>query len=119
MGIAQDGKIVAGVLFEDYNGASLAMHCAGEPRSLFRRFLWMVFDYPFAQLKCKKVYGPVPASNIGACRLNEHLGFKVETRLVDAHPEGDILLFAMRKEDCRWLVLGERYRGKAVSTASA
>ncbi len=121
LAVVQDKKIVAAVLYESFNGASIQMHIAAEPgkRWMTKRFLWMCFHYPFEQLGCKKIVGPVPASNKAAQEFDEHLGFKLETRLVDVCPDGDMLLYTMRKEDCRWLKLTEKYNGQALSACAA
>jgi hypothetical protein len=36
------------------------------------------------------------------------LGFTLETRLKDAAPSGDMLVYVMRREDCKWLNLRRR-----------
>lgn len=97
--------LLAGVLFEDWNGANIVMHVAAVPDRhwLCREFLWYCFHYPFVELGVKRVTGIVPSSNLKARRFDEHLGFTLEATLKDAHPEGDLLIYAMRKEDCRWL----------------
>lgn len=102
--------LIAGVLYEEYNGVNCLMHVAATPGShwLTREFLWAVFHYPFLQLNCRRVTGPVPASNSLARRFDEHLGFTLEATLKDAHPTGDLLLYVMHKRDCRWLELDKR-----------
>lgn len=108
IGLATDtGELRAGVLFEDYNGANLLMHVAAVPGRtwLHREFLWYCFYYPFMENGCKRVTGIVPSTNLEARRFDEHLGFTLEATLKDAHPDGDLCVYVMRKEDCRWLNL--------------
>lgn len=97
--------LLAGVLFEDWNGANIVMHVAALPGRhwLCREFLWYCFHYPFIELGVKRVTGIVPSTNLEARRFDEHLGFTLEATLKDAHPTGDLLIYVMRKEDCRWL----------------
>lgn len=97
--------LLAGVLYEDWNGANVLMHVAAAPGRewLCREFLWYCFHYPFVELGVKRVTGIVPSTNLEARRFDEHLGFTLEATLKDAHPTGDLLVYAMRKEDCRWL----------------
>lgn len=98
------GELVGGVLYEDYNGANVMAHIAGEGQGwLDREFLWMMFDYPFNQLKVNRITGIVPSSNEAARRFDEHLGFVQEAILKDAHPEGDLIVYRMRRDECRWL----------------
>ncbi len=104
IGRIKDGKIVAGVLYEDFNGASVVCHIAGEGRAwMNRQFLSIIFDYPFNQLKVKQIIGYVVSSNHSARNLDEKLGFKREANLRDAHPDGDLIIYVMRRKDCRWL----------------
>lgn len=99
----KDGKLVAGVLYEDWNGANVVCHIAGDGQWLNRRFLWAMFDYPFNQLGVKRITGIVPSCNTQARRFDEHLGFELEATLHDAHPQGDLLVYVMPRSKCRWL----------------
>lgn len=105
IGLEENDQLIAGVLFDNYNGASICMHVAAVPgkRWMTREFLWYCFYYPFMELKVKRITGLVPESNLVARRFDEHLGFKLETRLEDAHPDGDVLVYKMMKSDCRFL----------------
>lgn len=105
IGLEEDGELIAGVLFDNYNGASICMHVAAVPgkRWLTREFLWYCFYYPFVELGVKRITGLVPESNLAARRFDEHLGFRLEARLEDAHPDGDVLVYKMTKADCRFL----------------
>lgn len=120
IGLAEDGKLIAGVLYEDFNKTNIAAHIAGLPdkKWMCRMFLWAMFDYPFNQLKVKRITGVVAASNLAARRFDEHLGFTLEATLKDAHPDGDLLIYCMRREQCRWLSLGKRYEQSSTSSRS-
>lgn len=109
--LIEDNKIIAGVLFDNYNGASIQMHVAAEPgaRWMTRQYLWKCFDYPFRQLNCNLVVGLVAASNHDARRFDENLGFTLKATLEDAHPDGDLLIYGMTKHQCKWLNLGAKY----------
>jgi hypothetical protein len=105
-----DGKLVAGIVYDAFTGASIAMHSRVEDAAkVSRKWLWMIFDYVFNQLKCKRATGIVPSWNIKAQKTNEHLGWKRETTLADYFPGGNAIIYIMRPEDCRWLKLGARY----------
>lgn len=104
IGRVKDGKIVAGVLYEDYNGANVSCHIAGEGKNwLSRKFISIIFDYPFNQLKVKRITGIVQSTNIKAQHLDEHLGFEREFVMKDAHPDGDLIVYKMTADKCRWL----------------
>jgi len=103
IGRVKDGKIVAGVLYQDHNGPNVFAHIAVEPGGMNRKFLSIIFDYPFNQLKVKRITGVVASSNAAARKLDEHLGFELEAILQDAHPEGDLCVYKMTADKCRWI----------------
>lgn len=81
------------------------MHVAAEPtrRWLTRQFLQISFDYPFNQTKVRVILSPVASGNAACIRFIEHLGFTLGATLKNAHPDGDLLLYTMQREQCRWL----------------
>lgn len=97
-------ELIAGVMYDYWNGASVYMHVAILGR-LTREYIWVCFDYPFNQLGCNVVLGLVAEENAAAQRFDEHLGFRLQTRIENAHPSGALLLYVMRKEDCKWASL--------------
>ena len=108
IGYEKDGDLIAGVMYDGFNGSNISIHSRiDNPRIVPKKFYWMVFDYPFNQLNVKRLSGIVCFNNNKAQRLNEHLGFKREAVLGDYFPEGDAIVYVMRKDDCRFL--GEKY----------
>ena len=105
IGWTHDDVLVAGVAYNEYNGANIQMHVASDGTKLWmrREFLWACFDYPFNQAKVRRVTGVVSEGNKSAQKFNEHLGFKLEARLKDAHPTGDLLVYVMWKDNCKWV----------------
>jgi hypothetical protein len=119
--LAPDGSIRAGILFNEYNKANVMIHVASEGKYwLSRKLLWFTFWYVFEQLGCRRASGCCVSNNHASHNLLLHIGFVFEAALKDAHPDGDLLLFRLRKEDCRWLNLRERrhvYSDKTYATA--
>ena len=101
------GMLIAGVWYEGYNGANMNIHVAALPgrRWMTREFLYATFAYPFVQCNVRRLTGLVPESNTDAQRFDEHIGFTLETRLKEATPDGDLLVYRMFKDECRWLRL--------------
>lgn len=97
--------LIAGVLYQNFNGVNISAHIAAEPGAtwLNRAFLWTIFDYPFRQLGVKRITGLVPDANSAAKAFDEHLGFVEEARIDGALPSGDLIIYRMREQDCRWL----------------
>lgn len=115
-----DGTIAAACLFESCNGASILLHCVGEGKDwLNREFLWFVFYYPFEQLGLHKIISPVSSSNAACIRFIKHIGFSLEATLKSADPNGDLLLFTLERQNCKWLDLRGKYRGEAEGSNSA
>lgn len=105
IGQEQDGVLIAGAVFVEYNGRNCFTHLAGDgKRWLNREFLRVGFRYPFNQLGCSRISGWVEADNEAARRLNEHFGFRVEATLREAGRNGqDVLIMVMFRNECRWL----------------
>ena len=115
IGLVKDDCIVAGVIFENWNGRSLMAHMVVEDK-LTRGFIHAIFDYAFTACNVLKVICPVSSANLKSCRLVENMGFNEEGRIKDAAPDGDVILYTMTKPDCRFL--GERYGQKQPDAAS-
>lgn len=105
IGWARDERLVAGVVYNEWNGVNVCMHVAsdGTRRWMTREFLRIAFDYPFNQAGVNRITGMVGEGNVQARRFDEHLGFRLETRLAGAHPTGDLLVYVMWRDECRWL----------------
>lgn len=106
---SHDDKLLGGVIFQQFTGASITIHVAAfDPHWINPDMLWITFHYPFEQLKVKKIFGQVPQDNSRALEFDRKLGFKVETIIRDVYPDGDMVLLSMYREDCRWLKLKPR-----------
>lgn len=104
IGIEIDGVLVVGVMYDAYTGSSIAIHSrCDDPRAPSREFYQHIFGYPFNQLKVRRLTGLVCASNERARRVDEKLGFREEACLSDYFPDGDAIVYIMRREDCRFL----------------
>ena len=98
-----DGELVAGVLYEDWNGANVMCHIAGAGNWATRHYLAVIFDYPFNQLGARRITVPVSAKNDKCIRLVKSMGFHLECRLELATLDSDILLFCMFRKQCKYL----------------
>ena len=104
IGLERDGELVAGVVFDNYVGRSMCIHVAGDGGHwLTRSFLREVFGYVFDQASVHKLIGPVDSTNAAARRFDEHLGFVAEAVLKDASRDGDLILYTMTRQQCRFL----------------
>ena len=105
MGAQIDGQIVAGVVFNNYNGANCTVHIAIERRGRFLIDLFRaVCDYAFRRCGLKRMTGMVPASKPHVLAFYLHLGFEEEFVMREAaHDGGDLHVLVMRPAGCRWL----------------
>jgi hypothetical protein len=102
IGCERDGELVAGVMFQQYNGASIYAHIAITGR-MTKDWLWFIFYYPFVQLGCHVIIVLIACGNRKARAFVENAGFVLRTMLPDADPSGDVCLYILQKQDCRFL----------------
>lgn len=125
IGLQDDGALIAGVVYNEWNGVNINMHVAAiGKRWMTREYLWTCFDYPFNQCHVQRITAFVEDDNAAAIKFDEHLGFKYEASMKDAYEHdgkiGDILLMCMRREDCRWLnIRKDRHERLSIATARA
>jgi RimJ/RimL family protein N-acetyltransferase len=99
-----DGEVKAVVAFDNILDKSCEMHTAAiVPNWISKDLLWACFDYPFNILKVKVILATVASTNTEALKLDRHLGFVDKAYIEDAHIDGDLVILAMRRENCRWL----------------
>ena len=105
MCVEEDGRPVAGVLFDFYNGATIHAHIWIDPERMpTREWFCAIFDYPFHRLKIKKIVGQVKSSNDSALELDKHFGFVKEAEITDYYDDGSsLLVYTMTYEQCRIL----------------
>jgi hypothetical protein len=99
-----EGELLGGVIYEGCISNCIFMHQGSFDKTwLSPDMLWTVFHYPFVQLGLGMVCGTIPSSRSELLDFNLRLGFKVEAVIKGAYKDGDLLIMAMRKPDCRWL----------------
>jgi len=106
IGLKKNGEFVAGVIYENWNRRTITCHIAISGR-LTPRYLAVIFDYPFNVCDVKKIIVPVDSTNSKSVNLVEKMGFTEEARIKDGMADGDMILYTLAKNDCKYL--GERY----------
>jgi len=101
----RNGQRLGGYLYTDYTGESLSMHSASwAARWLNRNMVFIAFDYPFRQLRVKRIFGQTPEDNQPALEFNRKCGFKVIARIKGVYKGGVACIVTMMEpEDCRLL----------------
>ena len=104
------------MIYENWNKASIVCHIAIEGR-MTKGYLKAIFDYPFKVCEVEKIIVPVASENKKSNKIVTNMGFTEEARIKDCHPDGDIILYTLKREDCRFL--GERYgKRRTITTTS-
>ena len=102
IGFEDDNGIRAGVIYENWNGKSLVVHLAIKGR-ITRKFLGAIFRYGFVTCGIEKAIAPVSSGNEKINSFVKKVGFIEEARITDAAPDGDIVLYTLKKADCKYL----------------
>lgn len=105
IGWQKNGQLVAGVAYANFNGVNIECHIAsdGSKQWMTREYLRTIFDYPFRQANVRRITVCVGEGNSASRKFVEHLGFRLEARLHAAHPTGDILIYRMWRDECRFI----------------
>jgi RimJ/RimL family protein N-acetyltransferase len=98
-----NNELCAGVLYENYNKANIVCHIAGEGAWACREYLATIFHYPFVQLGVKRITVPVNDSNVKSIGLVEKMGFIMEAKLAQATPDGDLLIYRLFRDECKYI----------------
>ena len=106
IGLECDGELVAGVIYENWNHQSIWCHIAVEGK-MTPAYLAAIFDYPFNVAQVEKIIVPVGSDNEESVKVVTNMGFTEESRIKEGRPEGDIVFYTLRRDDCRFL--NERY----------
>ncbi len=104
IGLEQDGKLVAGVVYTDFNGRNITAAIYGVGKKwLNREFLWFMFWYPFEQAGAERITATIEVFNKESHNLVQRLGFTHEATLQRAGRFGDLCVYRMFRDDCKWL----------------
>lgn len=122
-GVLRGGRLAAGILFHRYDARAgdIEIVLAAElPRWATRQVFWTAFAFAFLQLGCRRVSARVNAANTRARRLIEGAGFVLEGLLREAgHDRGNVLIYGMLREECRWLDLATWQRASIDAAVGA
>lgn len=91
--------------FDGFIGKTCQIHVVNRKKKYTpKALLKAVFEYPFEKIGIEMLLGVVNSKNLEAMKYDQNLGFKEINRLEGMHEDGgDIVLFAMKKEDCRFI----------------
>lgn len=107
IGFEVDGKLAAGVVFNNYQKTAKCIHLTAYSQSerwLSKNNLHTIFSYPYIQLGCVRTTAVTGRSNKRTRKLLEGVGYKLE----GTHPKGldgiqTAISYGMLREDCKWI----------------
>ena len=104
IGLEKDGQLIAVTGYNLFNGKSCHVHfCIEKGAYPTRQYIWFVHYYAFVQAGLTMMIALMAASNERILRLARHLGYVEKYRIDDAHPEGEMILCTLTKENCKYL----------------
>ncbi|MFM7013318.1 MAG: hypothetical protein ACKO0Z_28980, partial [Betaproteobacteria bacterium] len=104
LGVVQDDEVIAGVVFNNFNGANATCHIAIARQSrLIPDMIRASCYYAFEHCSLKRLTGMVPSNEPKILAFDKHLGFEEEFLMKDGAPGADMHILVMRPETCRWL----------------
>jgi hypothetical protein len=104
VGWLRDDDLTCGAFYENYTRRSITATIAVAPGAVMpKEFLRAIFHYPFTQLSCEKIVALIAENNWKSQNLVEKMGFVKEAVVTDYYPEGDLFIYSMTKQQCRFL----------------
>lgn len=102
--IGNDGRIHGMIGYDAWTENSVVMSIALDNPAAFRALVRPAFEYPFIQCNKGVALCTVRGTNEKSIKLTEHVGFRLAYRVRDGIRAGeDMLIYEMRREDCRWI----------------
>lgn len=105
LGVVEGGEIVAGVVYERWNGVHVEASIAAVGKKwATRKTLFRLFYYPFEQLGCEAISVLVPSTNLSSLNLATGLGFEAEAYIkFAAHDGSSLIVLKMFRDKCKWI----------------
>jgi len=108
IGQEKDGELIAVVGYNSFTPNSCQIHVATtDVYWLNKELLFAIFDYPFNKLEVKVILAPIYKGNVKSLNLCRKLGFEQVADIPYGHPNGDLIVVAMKRNQCKWLQQGE------------
>lgn len=103
--MAKDGSLAAVVVYDCWSEAGCFVHIAsdGSKRWATAAYLMEIFAYPFVTANRRRITAFVHERNQESMAMCLHMGFKVEGKLAEAAPDGDMFILGMTRKKCRFI----------------
>ena len=102
--VDDSGRIHGMAGFDGWTENSVVLTIALDNPAAFRSLVHPIFHYVFVQSGRGIALAMIRSSNVRSQELCKHVGLKEVYRIRDGIKVGeDILIFELRREDCRWI----------------
>jgi len=103
-----DGELIGVAAFNNITPVLCQFHVTSKtPYWVTKDLLYKIFDYPFNKLKVKVILAPICKDNHKSLNFGRKLGFVKVADIPYAHQDGDLIVMAMKRDQCKWLQQGE------------
>lgn len=101
IGLEEDGELIAGATFGNFNGASVGMTLANIPATgwMTEAYLLAMFSYVFYDIGAKRINYFLHEASREAQTVASLMGFKVDARLECMYPSGAMLVYRKLKSE--------------------
>lgn len=103
-----NGEFKGGVVYENWTGegGSVIIHIGSVDKHWINRdLLWVIFDYPFNQMKVTRAFAQIASRNEDCLRFARSTGWTELHRIEGVFPDDDMVLMRILREECRFLGL--------------
>lgn len=100
IGLEREGKIVAGVIYENFLHTTINCHITIDGR-MNKKFISAIFNYPFKVCNVEKIIVLVTEDNEKSIKLVKNMGFTEEARITRSN--GDMIYFTLLRNNCKFL----------------
>lgn len=98
------GSVGVAIAYNNFNGRTCAIHIVIQDKTVFnRQIIREAFEYPFIQCGLTAIITSVDSKNVDSLELARRVGFREVHTVKDGGVDGDMIIFEMRHDECRWL----------------
>lgn len=101
--MADDGRGLAAVVVNDYNGANCELTIVADKGGFTRSVLHHIASHVFNKLGCRRATVRTKKSNKPLLRAITRYGFTYENVARHFYHDDDAVVFRMLRDECRWI----------------
>ncbi len=107
--VDEAGTIRGMVMYDGWTKNAVHAHMAVDSPIVWRALLLPAFAYPFEEQGREIILGTIPSHNKKSVAMVKAFGFRESHRIKDGWARGDdLLMFEMRRNECRFLQRNRR-----------